>query len=673
MKSNNNCKELSKIRLKTGYASVFINSFKAKPVILFCLMLIIICWHCPLAFAEEFTLPKIDSGKVVLTWTELKLLLEELEDLKQAREKDKQDKKKKKEIPPAEYSVAEAEYNGTVKGETARFESDFSVHVLKDGWVNIPFFPNDVGIESVHIDIADPSVRQSSEDSEQAAGNKSRQTPQFVRNTKGYSLIARGPGFFTIRAVFHIPVQTENLVNTISFVPPRSVINRMSVQIPEKGVRLIQTTPPGSITQKENSVAFQTILSERDTLKLSWRIEKDAGIVRKKQAVFHSLASIGKSSVSVLGRIKLKHVASLDQVGFYLPLNVEIVNLTSPGIDKWHVEQTEEFQVVKIAGQPDPHSSVEISLSYRVRLPELPAKIDIPITEIREIDTLEGYLGVEILGNLEVTSENVRHGMQIPAKNLPKALWNEGSSPLLHGYEFHANGFVPSLNIKSYREIRTVVANVDTVDCVTHRTLEGKSVTRIQYFIRNNDRQFLALTLPEKSRIWQAFLDGKPVKPAQKETGEILIPMKKSASLGEELRSFLIEIGYITDVSKLSLKGDIINHLPGIDIPINYLKWRLYLPEYYGYTKFEGPLKQVTQFSNPAKGANPLIDIPTQGQQFFFEKFLIVDEVPYIKGKYGQFLGNDIFLSVQPGEMQSGYQRDNTSKEVMQQVIPNFY
>lgn len=647
-----------------------------KHKILLGLMLIMTCWHYNLASAEEFTLPEIESGKVVLSWTELKLLLEEMEELKQAKEKDKLGREKKQEVPPAEYSVAEAEYNGTIKGETARFESDFSVHVLKDGWVNIPFFPNDVAIERVHADISTPSVKQVSEDSEQTSrtSNNSKQTAQFVRDTDGYSLIARGPGFFKIQAIFHIPVQIKNLVNTISFLPPRSVINRVAVQIPGKGIRLIHTMPPGKVTQKEKTVTFQTVLSEQDTLKLSWRIEKDAGIIRKKQAVLHLLASVDKSAVSVLSRIVLKHVTSLDQVGFYLPLNVEIINLTSPNIDKWHVEQAEKYQVVKIAGQADPHSKVGISLSYRIRLPDLPAKIDIPITEIREIDTLEGYLGVEILGNLEVTSESVKNGMHVPGKNLPKALWNKGSGPLLHGYEFHVSGFIPTLNIKSYHEIRTVVANVDTVDCVTHRTLEGKSVTRIQYFIRNNDRQFLALTLPEKSRIWQAFLDGKPVKPAQKETGDILIPMKKSASLGEELRSFLIEIGYITDVSKLSLKGDIINHLPGIDIPVNYLRWRLYLPEYYGYTKFEGPLKQVSQFSNPGKGANPLINIPTQGQQFFFEKFLIVDEVPYIKGKYGQFLGNDIFLSIQPGQVQPKYKYDKAPKEMLrQQVIPNFY
>jgi len=81
-------------------------------------------------------------------------------------------------------------------------------------------------------------------------------------------------------------------------------------------------------------------------------------------------------------------------------------------------------------------------------------------------------------------------------------------------------------------------------------------------------------------------------------------------------------------------------------IPISYLRWTLYLPEYYEYSKFEGLLKQVKQFSKTVEKHQAQINIPTQGQQFLFEKHLIVDGIPYVRGKYGQFLGNDIFLSL---------------------------
>jgi hypothetical protein len=252
----------------------------------------------------------------------------------------------------------------------------------------------------------------------------------------------------------------------------------------------------------------------------------------------------------------------------------------------------------------------------------------------------------------------------------------------LYGYQFYGNTFNPTFSIRSYQEIQTVIANVDKLDCVTHRTLDGKSITRLLYFIRNNDRQFLQLKLPEKSHLWQAFLDGKPVKPAMKDTGEILIPMKKSASQGGDLQSFSIEIGYISEVNKFSLKGDIVNQLPTIDIPISYLRWGLYLPEHYEYSRFEGLLKQVSQFSNTIDNKlKPQIDIPTQGRYFSFEKHLIVDESPYIRGKYGQFLGDDLFLSLHSPEVKfdsESRQRTllpNIQKNIIleQQVAPNMF
>jgi len=382
----------------------------------------------------------------------------------------------------------------------------------------------------------------------------------------------------------------------------------------------------------------------------------------------------------------MKYLTSLEPIAFHLPVDVEILNVTSSDITQWSTEKLAQSQVLKIAGHQDSPAQIKIEISYRRRLNDLPLETNIPTITITGVDNLEGFLGIEVLGNLEVATKKVTNGVLIPAKNLPPALWQKTANPLLYGYQFHTSAFNSAISIKGYQEIQTVVANIDHVDCITYRTLEGKSINRILYSIRNNDRQFLSLTLPENSHLWQAFLDGTPVKPAQKDNGEILIPMKKSLAQGETLQSFTIEIGYITEVNKLSLKGDILNQLPAVDIPISYLKWQLYLPEYYEYSRFEGPLKQVTQFAiaESAVPANQTqIDIPTQGQLFLFEKHLIVNEKPYMRGKYGQFLGDDILLSVHTSsveEIESRLPIEIKSKLPMtsrgirgdrQQVIPN--
>jgi len=603
---------------------------------------------------EEFSLANLQSGKVVLSWEEMKKLLEEIERLKQdievLKKAQAQTEKKQKEPLPVEYSIIKSDFTGEVKGMSAQFKAEFSVQILKDGWVKIPFFSSDVGIEAISIN-PPTSERATGEMPFVQTNEPNGEEPhlaQFVREPEGYFLLASGPKFFTIQVTFRIPILVNERTSSLSFLPPRSVISHFTLRIPEKGINVIQKPSHSQLIQ-DKVTTIETVLSERESLQLSWKVEKDSSISRKSLAVIRSLASIDKSDISISSTIILKHVASLNDITFRMPLNVEIIDVTSLDIEQWATQKSEGVQIIKIVGLPNPRARVKIDMAYRLQLAQLPAEITIPTVEVIGTDTLKGFMGVEVFGNLEVSSKNVNNGILIPTKNLPKILLQKASNPLLYGYQFYRSTFKPSLNIRSYQEIQTVVANVDIVDCVTHRTLEGKSITRITYFIRNNDRQFLTLTLPKNSHLWQAFLNGKPVKPAQKDTGEILIPMKKSASQGGDLQSFSIEIGYITEVNKLTLKGAILNKLPAIDIPISYLRWSLYLPEYYEYSKFEGLLKQVNQFSNKAQqSTKPQIDIPTKGRLFRFEKHLIVDGIPYVRGKYGQFLGDDIFLSLHP-------------------------
>lgn len=620
-------------------------------------------------FSQGFSesLPNIDTGKVVLPWEELKKLLEEIDSLKQ--KKNQADKQPSKESPPVEYSITEANFLGEVKGGSVKFEGKFSVQVLKEGWVTIPFFSNEVGIETIRIELS----KTNKPEEQNNDPPKELHLAHFVRDAQGYSFLAKGPKMFSIQVSFYVPIQMDELTYTISFLPPRSVTNHLTLKIPEKGVNLLKVNANSQFIQEPQLTTVETVLSERDTLNLSWKIEKESGIHRKSLATLHALASVDKSEILVLSTLTLEHLTTLEQISLRLPLEAEILNLKSLNVEQWATEKQGGTQVIKVTGQADLHTPLKMDISYRLRLSHLPIEIMIPSLMVTGVDNFEGALGIEALGNLEISPQNVQHGISIPAKNLPKPLWQKASNPLLYGYQFYENTFSLTLGIKSYQEIQTIVANVDMMDGVTHRTLEGKSMTRVLYAIRNNDRQFLTLTLPDRSHLWQAFLDGTPVKPAQKDTKEILIPMKKSFSEGEELQSFSIEIGYVTEVDKLSLKGDILNQLPMIDIPMSYLRWSLFLPEYYEYSRFEGPLKQVLQFSNTTETlTKPQIDIPTQGQHFLFEKHLVVDEKPYVRGKYGQFLGNDIFLSLHPMDTSSSEASSSGGEDNYKlQVIPN--
>ncbi len=642
-----------------------------------------ISWGNAPTRAEEIALPNLESGKVVLTWNELKTMLDELESLKRAIAEQKQPEVK--ETPPIEFNVSDAQLRGTAQGATMRFEADMTIQVLKIGWTTFQLLPAQVGIESVRITQQDavPAGDATLSPIAAAATPSSARIAQLVRGDNSYDIIAQGPAQFTLSIVFYAPIQVDNLTYSFALTPPPAVMNRMTIEIPEKAVNLLSMSPAGQVTQTDGRTMFQTVLSKNDTLALSWQVEKETGIARKSSADVHTLVTVERTAFSMSSMIALNNLPSLEQVELHLPKDVDILNVSSADIERWTTEQTDAAQVIKLTGQIDGRKTVNLTVTYRAQLTSLPAKAAVPVAQIKGVELVAGFVGVEVVGNLDVTPGD-QNKFAIPAKNLPKALLQSASSPLLYGYEFHEAAFHAQLDVKSYQEIQTVVANIDVMDCVTHRTLEGKSITRARYFIRNNDRQFLTVTLPDKSRLLQAFSDGEPVKPATTEGGAMLIPMKKSAMQGEELRSFSIEIGYVTDVDKLSLKGELQNELPGVDVPISHLRWTLFLPENYEYTRFECPVKQVPQLATAqtdALNVKTMIDIPLQGKQFLFEKYLLVDETPYVRGKYGQHLGDDIFLSVyaQP-QLQDNTKNDqqNEASDIAPssnvrkyQVVPN--
>lgn len=635
----------------------------------------LLCSLSQLTWAED---EPLESGKVVLPWAEVKHLLEQIETLKKATEKPEQ---KPDNPAPVDYAISQAHFEGEVQDNKVKFDATFALQVFKNNWITLPFFSSEVGIESLSIETQIP---------QNAFAKPVSNTPptQFVRTDDGYSLLTKGPIQLNLKLRFYVPLEVEELTHTLAFTPPPAVINQVKLKIPAKGVNLLQKTAHSQVIQKEDSMIISTVLNAAEALVLQWKIDKNTGISRKSLATSQALVSIDKNEIRVSNSIELKYLPTLDNIRFQLPKKVEILNVESLDIERWTTDIQKEIQVIKLIGEVDAKKTLNIDFSYRLQLTELPLETQIPHLDIMGVDNLDAFLAVEALGNLEVNAQPVKNGHLLPAKNLPKSLWQKAENPLLYGYQFQNNRFQAALSIRSYAEIQTIVANVDRIEGMTHRTLEGKSITRLLMLIRNNDRQFLSLKLPQQSRIWQVFLDGKPVKPAQKDSGEILIPMKKSApsdALGDALESFALEIGYITQVKKLTLKGDILNELPTVDIPVSYLRWDLYLPAYYEYSKFEGPLKQVTQFSSAQNKANAArqnlatskIEIPAQGQHFMFEKYLLVDETPYVRGQYGQFLGDDIFLSLHPSDAYEDYghldyaESAAPNAKMRQQVIPN--
>ncbi len=105
----------------------------------------------------------------------------------------------------------------------------------------------------------------------------------------------------------------------------------------------------------------------------------------------------------------------------------------------------------------------------------------------------------------------------------------------------------------------------------------------------NNNRQFLAVDLPEGASIQSAFVDSGGVKPVTDDTGNILIPIRpKKHSLDGLVK---VEFVFTMIGKKMGEEGIRRIELPTLDIPANRTDLHLFLPKGYEYEDFYGSLE----------------------------------------------------------------------------------
>jgi hypothetical protein len=83
---------------------------------------------------------------------------------------------------------------------------------------------------------------------------------------------------------------------------------------------------------------------------------------------------------------------------------------------------------------------------------------------------------------------------------------------------------------------------------------EGKTLVQARYAVRNNQRNFVKITLPPGAVVWSASLAGKPTRPGQSPDGSLLLPLEKARG-GEEAPPFVVEILYVIRGTAWEEKG----------------------------------------------------------------------------------------------------------------------
>jgi hypothetical protein len=226
--------------------------------------------------------------------------------------------------------------------------------------------------------------------------------------------------------------------------------------------------------------------------------------------------------------------------------------------------------------------------------------IEIALLRLLNTERDTGGVAVEVLGAGEI-KDLKSQGLENADANELGDYFAARQSPSMVAFRFRSGEARSprslAVDVARYAQQAVLMANVEEARYRVLLSKEGKTLVQALYAIRNNQRNFLKVTLPRGAAIWSASLAGKPVRPGQSPDGSLLLPLEKSRA-GEDAPVFAVEIFYLVRDAAWAEKGKATLALPALDLPISRTGVLLYHPPLFKFTPEPGAFR-VENYAPP--------------------------------------------------------------------------
>ena len=386
-------------------------------------------------------------------------------------------------------------------------------------------------------------------------------------------------------AQFQINLAGAGLEKTESWQVPRVAIREATKEkgqlfiIPEQGIRVYMKDREGvsQLDPKQAGIRDRGVLAFR-LLQGDWTLSFDVERVDPWiQAVFLQDASIRQGMVKYRGVLEYQiENTSLKTLRVALPDAAQGVAFTGNQVSDFvkgdTVEDGRAVWDVKLDRRMI--GKYQLTVSYQVPLAEDAAGLPVEVQSLQAVDVnlQRGFISVRTEGRILLKAGPAPDGLySVEWSQVPRSL--KGALNLEETQLVFRSVKPATLSVDAQiQEIASVVdAQVIEGEFSTELSGSGNAVTYVRLQLRQGDERELRVTLPKDSKFWSAFIDGKGVLPWE-DNGEVVIPLEKNP--GEDSAS-VVEFYYQSSVGKgedMTLAG------PDIDLPMENLKWTVYVP-----------------------------------------------------------------------------------------------
>ncbi len=377
-----------------------------------------------------------------------------------------------------------------------------------------------------------------------------------------------------------LPVNASAGEERISLPSTSSGVTRAAVQLPRQGVDV--KLSGGLLTEKTEAGDESKWLAYargNEPLTFTWhRKIEDHHITLplRQRGSLTQLTSLAEDSTSLYAEVNLEITqGAAKEARIQLPENITINQVSGGMVADWEVKAGE----LVVTFLEPVEQSARFIITGETKTPR-DGHIDISLLRLLNTERDTGGVAVEVLGAGEIKDLKTQGLENADAAELGDYVAAR-QSPSMVAFHFRSSDAKAprslAVDIARYAQQAVLMANIEEARYRVLLSKEGKSLVQAQYAIRNNQRNFLKITLPAGAAIWSASLAGKPVRPGEAKDGSLLLPLEKSRA-GEEAPAFVLEIFYLVRQTAWTDKGKATLALPAVDLPISRTGLLLYHP-----------------------------------------------------------------------------------------------
>jgi len=493
------------------------------------------------------------------------------------------------EPPPVDATLTRVDYDLRADSDLAAGRATLTVDVLKNGWVRVPIpaglFVREAKLDGKPLSLAPP------------AGSK---------DATQLSALLSHPGRSVITLDIALPIVSSPKEERLSLPSTFSGVTKVTLEIPQQGVDLSLYGGLFSDTADLPKGGGKWIAYGKggEPMTFIWRRkieDRHSTLPLRMRGTLTQFVGLGEDSTAFTANVALEIIqGAAKEARIRLPENVTINQVQGALIADWETKPGELLVTFL-----DPvEQSASFVITGEATLPH-DGPIDVPLLRLTNTERDTGGVAVDVLGAGEIKEESVKaQGLErADASDLGELVANR-QSPALIAFHIRPGDAKTErslhINVARYAQQAVLMANVEEARYRVLLTKDGKTLIESRYAVRNNQRNFVKVTLPSGATLWSATLSGKPVRPGSAPDGSLLLPLAKSRA-GEDMPEFALEIVYLLPGTSWTEKGRLKLALPALDLPISRTGLQIFYPPLFRLSPEPGSF-HTENFANPISG-----------------------------------------------------------------------